>query len=262
MRVAIYPRVSSLQQAKAGDSIEAQTARLTSFCKEKGYEIVGVYTDAGKSASLDEDSIKIDFSGHRLKCEIPTQKRPGFEQLLSDAKEKKFDAIVFYKYDRFARSVLLSITSQIYFKSHGVQLIPTDDSSDTLVRDLMTVLNQQETRLKNERVRLVRQKRFEQGVMVGRAPFGYRFNKQKKLMEVDKRQAEIVRQVFQMTIEGKGYADICKETGLNPQSYYNIIRNKVYYGIVEFEGQAKMGVHQPIIDEEAFRKANERKKVA
>ena len=48
--VVLYIRVSTEEQAKHGYSIDSQIARLKEYCKEKGYKIVGIYVDEGKSA--------------------------------------------------------------------------------------------------------------------------------------------------------------------------------------------------------------------
>ena len=61
MKVIHLPRVSSKKQAEQGDSVDTQILRLENHSKLNNDEIVGVYTDAGKSASISED--KIDLNG-------------------------------------------------------------------------------------------------------------------------------------------------------------------------------------------------------
>jgi len=85
MNVAIYIRVSTEDQAKYGISLEAQEVALINYCKTYGYKVHKIFKDAGKSAK--------------------SLKRPALTQLLLEAKQKRFDAILIYKLDRFSRSL-------------------------------------------------------------------------------------------------------------------------------------------------------------
>lgn len=260
MKVIIYPRVSSLRQAKDGDSIDAQINRLKSFCEEKGYEVVGTYTDAGKSASISDDSIKINVGKGLMISQFNLDKRPAFKRLLEEAKSKKFEGIVFYRWDRFSRSSVLSKISQIYFERYNIQLIPSDDSLDPLMVEIKGALSEEEVRKLKERVRSTRLNQFSKGVIVGRCPIGYvpifknkRDRKGIIGIKPDKKKSLMIKDIFKMTSEGIGYSEICSKHKLKPQSYYNIIKNSVYLGLVTFEGETKKGNHEPIIKEELFK---------
>src|SRR3990167_347447 len=253
MRVILYPRVSSQKQVKEWDSIDAQTERLKKFSKEKGYEIVDIYTDAGKSASISDDKFEINIKDGKFSVGINLSKRPGFKKLIEEANNGKFEAIVFYKWDRFSRNMIFSKITQIYFNRHNISLIPSDDVTDPLMIEIKGVLGQEEIRKMKERVQSTRQYRFNQGIMVGRAPFGYKWDKKKKAMVIDEKKAGIVKDIFKMTVEGFGYKVICDKHKIKPQSYYNIISNKVYIGSIQFEGQERKGVHEAIINEKLFR---------
>lgn len=258
IRVALYPRVSSKKQVEEGDSIDSQISRLKNFCQDKGYEIIKIYTDAGRSASIDEDKITIVNTGESLKVGFELNKRPAFKEMLEDAKKGLFQGLVFFKWDRFSRNVIFAELSRIYLERLGIELIPTDDDKDPLIRGIRSQLNQDEVRKIKERVRLNRLKKFEDSVMVSKSPFGYKWSKVKKQFLIDDKKADIVKQIFQMTSEGKGYNEICSEFKLKPQSYYNILKNKVYIGYIEFEGKIKKGKHPPIISEELFNKCQKK----
>ena len=73
MKIVIYTRVSTEDQAKEGYSLEVQREYLESFAKREGLEIFKVYQDDG-------------ISGY-------TTERPALRQLLKDAKQKKFDLV-------------------------------------------------------------------------------------------------------------------------------------------------------------------------
>lgn len=82
----LYIRVSTEDQAREGFILPEQEKRLRAMCEYKGYEIYKVYKDAGISAKTGN-------------------KRPAFEELLQDIKDKKCNTIVVLKLDRLTRSV-------------------------------------------------------------------------------------------------------------------------------------------------------------
>ena len=81
----IYKRVSTLDQKREGFSLPEQEEKLREFCKFKGYEIYKVYADEGISAKND--------------------KRPAYQEMMRDVKDKKINVIVAFKLDRLTRSV-------------------------------------------------------------------------------------------------------------------------------------------------------------
>lgn len=83
MKVAIYTRVSTLEQANEGYSIGEQERKLKQFCDINDWKVFDVYVDAG-------------ISGGSLK-------RPSLQKLLNDI--DKFDMVLVYKLDRLTRSV-------------------------------------------------------------------------------------------------------------------------------------------------------------
>ena len=82
----LYIRVSTDDQAREESILPEQEKRLRVMCEYKGYEIYKVYKDAGISAKTGN-------------------KRPAFEELLQDIKDKKCNIIVELKLDRLTRSV-------------------------------------------------------------------------------------------------------------------------------------------------------------
>jgi len=80
MRVAIYGRVSTAEQNAA-----MQIEELRAYCGRRQWEIVEEFIGAGVSGSKES--------------------RPALNRLLADAKRRKFDTVLVYRYDRFARSL-------------------------------------------------------------------------------------------------------------------------------------------------------------
>ncbi len=81
----IYIRVSTEDQAREGFSLGEQEERLREFCQFKRYEVLKVYKDAGISAKND--------------------KRPAYQEMMKDVRDKKINVIVAFKLDRLTRSV-------------------------------------------------------------------------------------------------------------------------------------------------------------
>ena len=81
----VYIRVSTEDQAREGFSLPEQEARLREFCNFKRYDIYKVYKDAGISAKND--------------------KRPAYQEMIQDVKDKNINVIVAFKLDRLTRSV-------------------------------------------------------------------------------------------------------------------------------------------------------------
>ena len=84
--VAIYIRVSTLDQAREGHSLGEQEKRLTALAEAKGYKIHKVYSDAGISGKSAEN-------------------RPAYQQMMKDMKKGKFNRIMAFKMDRISRSI-------------------------------------------------------------------------------------------------------------------------------------------------------------
>ena len=112
MRIVLYARVSTQQQADKQLSISAQLRALNAFANEKGWEVVETYVDEGKSGR--------------------TASRSGFKQMLIDIKYRDIDAVFVWKLDRLARNIEISTAFDSILRDSGVRLIslhePIDDS--------------------------------------------------------------------------------------------------------------------------------------
>ena len=119
-RAAIYARVST---SNHGQDVGMQTRELREYCERRGFEIAGEYLDEGISGA--EDS------------------RPELNRLMTDAHRRKFDAIVCWKFDRFARSVSHLLRALETFNSLGIAFVSLSEQIDTTTpagRMIFTVL--------------------------------------------------------------------------------------------------------------------------
>lgn len=101
MNTVIYARYSAGPR-QTDQSIEGQLRVCTDFCKQRGLTVIDTYCDRHISGRTDE--------------------RPEFQRLIADAKRKKFEAVVVYKTDRFARNKYDSAVYKRELKRNGIQI--------------------------------------------------------------------------------------------------------------------------------------------
>jgi DNA invertase Pin-like site-specific DNA recombinase len=106
MRIGIYARVSTKDQ-----SCELQVRDLRAYCAARGFDLVGEYFDVGQSGAKDS--------------------RPELNKLMDDARKRQFDAIVVWRFDRFARSTKHLLSALEEFRSLGIQFISYQENIDT-----------------------------------------------------------------------------------------------------------------------------------
>jgi DNA invertase Pin-like site-specific DNA recombinase len=108
MRAAIYARVSTTGQ---GQSPEMQVRELREYCERRGWHITGEFVDAGVSGAKDS--------------------RPELNKLIAEAHHRRFDAVVVWKFDRFARSVSHLLRALENFNALGVSFVSLSEQIDT-----------------------------------------------------------------------------------------------------------------------------------
>ena len=106
MRIGIYARVSTKDQ-----SCELQVRDLRAYCAARVFDLVREYVDVGQSGAKDS--------------------RPELNILMDDARKRQFDAIVVWRFDRFARSTKHLLSAVEEFRSFGIQFISYQENIDT-----------------------------------------------------------------------------------------------------------------------------------
>ena len=108
MKAAIYARVST---SNNGQDPTMQTRELREYCERRGWSVAGEFIDAGVSGSKES--------------------RPALNRLLADAKRRKFDAVLVYRYDRFARSLRHLVNALAEFDALGIHFVSLHEGVDT-----------------------------------------------------------------------------------------------------------------------------------
>ena len=106
MRVVIYARVSTKDQ-----SCELQLRDLRAYCAARGISVLREYVDIGESGAKDS--------------------RPQLNELMAAGRKRQFDAILVWRFDRFARSTKHLLLALEEFRSLGIQFISYQENIDT-----------------------------------------------------------------------------------------------------------------------------------
>jgi len=229
MIASLYIRVSTEDQAREGYSLDVQREYLINHAKKQNYEVYEVYADEGISAG--------------------TTDRPALQKLLKDAKQKKFGLVLVYKIDRFSRRLgdLLGLVEKL--ESYGVGFKSATEPFDTTTSAGKLLFQQLGSFAEFERNRHAERvfpgmvKSVQAGNWHGsrNCPTGYTYNKEKKLLEINEREAKIVRLVYKLYLEGKTTAEIADHLNVSkhetrvgrffyPKYIRDILRNHIYIG--------------------------------
>lgn len=148
--VALYARVSTVNNQDPG----MQLSELRDYAKRRGWRVVEEYVDRGVSGSKES--------------------RPGLNRLMSDARRKKFDAILVWKIDRFGRSLKHLVNALADLAVLGVSFISLRDNLDLstpsgrLMFQIIGAMAEFERALIQERVRAGIRNARAKGIHVGR----------------------------------------------------------------------------------------------
>lgn len=279
----IYTRVSTVIQVD-GFSLDAQEEEIRAYAKMRNINIVGKYSDEGKSGKNAEH-------------------RPAFMQMMQDIHDKKDNIkyVLVFKLSRFARNT--SDTSKYLqeLANYGVGLVGVKDGIDTstatgkMIANIMGAVAEMELENIHEQTLAGRQQKARSGLWNGaQAPFGYVL--ENKELKINPSEAEVVKRIFYLYVnEGLSIRYITKKLNdenvqkeqrgntrfsvFTERSVRAILKNPVYAGkiaygrrhtikvegtnnetkVVKQDDESKIiivnGVHEAIVSEDIFSKA-------
>ncbi len=105
IRVAMYSRVST-----DGQNLDGQESEMKEYARNRGWEVAGMYRDkmSGTKAS-----------------------RPALDELMGDARKRKMDIVLVWRFDRFARSVSHLLQALEAFRTVGIEFASLSEQIDT-----------------------------------------------------------------------------------------------------------------------------------
>ncbi len=148
-RVALYARVSTTDQ-----STDSQLLDLRRYVSERGWNIFKEYVDEGISGTKDS--------------------RPALNELMNDAKKRRFDVVLVWRFDRFARSTKHLILALEEFKNLGIDFVSYQENIDTssplgsAIFTIISAVAQLERDIIRERVKMGLRRAKAQGKQLGR----------------------------------------------------------------------------------------------
>ncbi len=244
-KAAFYGRYSSANQTE--QSIEGQLHVCEQYAEQSGIEIVAHYIDRAKSGKTDN--------------------RPQFQQMISDSERKKFDVVLVYKLDRFARNRYDSAIYKRKLKQHGISVVSateplTDTPEGIIMEALLEGMDEYYSAELARKMHRGKTESFNKGLFINRlAPFGYRVENHRLVL--DETKAPLAAEMFRRYASGERFADIIRWLdGLgipngNGRNWQNwnlsvILKNRVYIG--EYTRQDMEGVSScpALVDVQTF----------
>lgn len=268
---AAYIRVSTEDQVEYSPA--SQLDKIRQYAKHNGYILPDeyIYMDEG-------------ISGRH------TQKRTAFNRMIGTAKTKPkpFDAILLWKFSRFARNREDSIVyKSMLRKQCGIEVISIsesigDDKMSVIIEAMIEAMDEYYSINLAEEVKRGMTEKVNRGEAVSIPSFGYDIKDGKYYP--DPETAPVVRKIFNDYLNGKGMITIARE--LNDNGYRTrrgnrfenrtikyILRNPVYIGKLRWTPTGKAnhrfdnpdtliinGNHEPIVKEDIWNKVQEKLK--
>ena len=230
MKIAAYCRVSTEKEAQI-DSLEKQIEFFNEFTKKNGYELYKLYADEG-------------ISGKQIKH------RKQFQQMMIDAKAKKFDKVVVKDVSRFARNTVDLLQSVRELKSYGVQVDFLNngevmEGGSEFILTILGAMAQQESANMSKRVKFGKDITAKKG-RVPNLVFGYdKIPDERYTLKINEEEAKIVKEIFESYVyKGIGTTKIAwnlNDRGIRTKktkskwvqtSIVRMLKNAIYTGRV------------------------------
>lgn len=265
LRCVAYIRFSTFEQ-KFGYSYDAQLRGIKEDVERRGWVLVAVYADAGRS-------------GRTIK------QRPEFRRMIADAALGEFDVVVVHKLDRFSRNLKDAVTMlDVLENTHHVQVRSVLEDIDPtspfapVIRAVLLALAETFSRNLSIEVKKAHREMYEEGRHIGSIPFGYvRENVgSRKTAMVPGPRAEYVREIFALYASGDhsmaGIAALMNdkrrasagsdgsEVCFKRTTVRYILTNPIYVGTLRYQDDTKRIPALAIVDEETFAEVQRRLK--
>lgn len=252
MNGVIYARYSSHNQRE--ESIEGQLRKCKEFAERNDITIIGEYIDRAISGKTD--------------------KRESFQRLIRDSEKGRFQAVIMYTLDRFARNRYDAAHYKAKLKKNGVKLFYTEqsitDEPEGIILEsvLEGMAEYYSENLSRGVKRGMRENALKCMVVGGHTPFGYSKTADKKL-EINPVTAPVVKEIFDLYANGNSQrkiVDMLNEKGYLTSenkpfrigSLSTMLSNRKYIGIYSYKDEIEIKGGVPaIVDEETFEKVQE-----
>ena len=253
--VVIYARYSSSNQTEA--SIEGQVKVCNEYARQNGFNVVEIYIDRAMTGTNDN--------------------RPDFKRMLEDSKKRKFQGVLVYQLDRFARNRYDSANNKALLKKNGVKVYSakeniSDDPSGILMESMLEGMAEYYSAELSQKIKrgmdLLADKCLYTG---GGVAFGFKINPD-KTFGIDEETAPFVVKIFEKYAGGENVIDICnylnsmglktsRKAEFNKCSLHTLLKNKRYIGTYTYNETEVPNAIPRIISDELFNEVQERLKL-
>lgn len=246
-KAALYTRVSTEDQAKEGFSLDAQLDKLRAYCTARDWKIVGEYVDDG-------------YSGRNTR-------RPAYKKLLDDI--HKWDMLLVIKMDRIHRNSKNFMLMMENLKKENKEFVSMTESLDTstamgrFVMDIIQRIAQLESEQIGERVYdgMAQKARTNGGSLGFNIPYGYNYENNELI--VDKKEATIVKDIFNLYVDGLSMNKIAEHLNekniptkqnrtWRAQTISKILKNPLYCGTFHWDEYEHEKVYPSIVSKKLF----------
>ena len=282
--VGVYIRLSKEDNEKTkndeSESIKNQRQLIYKYLQENQFNNYEEYIDDG-------------YSGTNFN-------RPNFNKLLNDIENNKINMVITKDLSRLGRDYIKTgYYIEEYFPIKKVRYISILDGIDTYqnittndIAPFKALFNDMVSKDTSKKIKSILRNKKEQGLFLGsKAPYGYKKSRQNKnKLIINKKESEVVKNIFKMALEGKSNLSIAKvldsfnipspKNGTwSASSVYNILNNKEYTGCtisnvwtnISYKNKKRIkrdscewivikNTHPKIIDENFFELVNRKKK--
>ncbi len=250
-KVCIYTRISTDEENQP-TSLHSQRERLEAFCQvQEGWRIV--------AHKQDQATGKLD--------------RPGLQAALDLARSSAIDLLLVYRVDRLSRKVrhLAQLTEELdaldVVLRSATEPFDTGSAAGRMMLQMLAVFAEFEHATIVDRISAGIERRAKEGRWFGgRPPFGYLFSNEERVLLPDPVKAPVVRRVFDLYVRRRlGTRTIAQQlrdegapapsAGWGHPAVHWIISNPTYVGKIRWRDKVFDGVHEPLVDEFTFAKA-------
>ncbi len=251
MKIAvIYARYSSSNQTE--QSIEGQVHVCEDYAMKNDILIVDKYIDRAMSGTNDN--------------------RDSFQRMIKDSNRKKWDYVLVYKLDRFARNKYESAIHKKHLKDNNVKLISAtekipDTPEGSLMEGVIEEFNEYFSKELAQKVSRGLHESRMKGHCIGSVSYGYVKEKDKTLT-INEEESLIINRIFQDYVGGKTILQISRDFEQEkitmkgrkfiPDTLRDILQRKRYTGFYELNGKQYNNIYPQVISTELFNQATER----
>lgn len=246
---AVYVRVSTIEQAKKGESLQVQEERCRARILSAGLQPVQVYCDDGYTAANED--------------------RPAYQRMLRDLRDGRINQVVISKLDRISRSVrdFVNLCDEVEKLGGSVVSVSEDINTSTaagrLQRHVLIAMAAFERERNAERVTEVMDARARRGLRNGGAtPTGYRLASKGQLVP-DPDAAPLVKEIFRLYLAGESSNQIAQTLRRRGNRIYrcriiHILRNPIYAGRSRWRHEVFPAAHEPLVTWEEWQMVQKR----